>query len=161
MRKDPKYKEMMVISEQETELFAGDGVSFEMKFHIDLEQTDAGQLEIAFRCGKEGKTVCLLDFKKAEMHVDRNIADGWSRGRSRSVMDLKGKKELDVHVLSDQSSLEIFTDDYQNNHSNNIFAGNTQNRIRIRAYSGSAVLRDIETYGLELPAGTVGWEGSR
>ena len=44
------------------------------------------------------------------MSVDREKADGWSRGISRSVMYLKGKRELDVHILSDRSSLEIFTD---------------------------------------------------
>ncbi len=80
--------------------------------------------------------------------MDRNAADGWSKGVSRSVLYLQGKKELDVHILSDQSSLEIFTDQYQNNHSNNIFAKASQNQLRVRARGGNAVLRDIETYGL-------------
>ncbi len=39
------------------------------------------------------------------------------------------EKKLDVHILSDQSSLEIFVDRYQNNHSNNIYAGNAQNQL--------------------------------
>ena len=64
-------------------------------------------------------------------------------------MCLKGKKELDVHILSDQSSLEIFTDQYQNNHSNNIFATDAQNQIKIRAYGGNVVIKNMETYGLK------------
>ena len=64
-------------------------------------------------------------------------------------MQLKKKTELDVHILSDQSSIEIFADQYRNNHSNNIFAGNGQNRLKICAYGGSAVIRDIEAYGLK------------
>lgn len=140
---------MLVVAETETELTAGDGICFELKFKIDLEQTDADTLELDLRCGEGRKTVCLFDFKKAELSVDRNEADGWSRGISKSVMYLKGKKELDVHILSDQSSLEIFTDRYQANHSNNIFAGDKQNQIKLRAYGGSVILRGIEAYELK------------
>lgn len=149
IRENPKYKDELVVTEKETELTAGDGVCFELKLKIDLEKTDADKLELVLRCGEGKKTVCLFDFKNAEMSVDRNEADGWSRGISRSVMYLKGKKELDVHILSDQSSLEIFTDQYQNNHSNNIFAGDAQNQLMIRAYGGRAVIRKFESYGLK------------
>lgn len=149
MREDSKKKDVLAVTEKEKELTAGNGVCFELKLKIDLERTDANKLEIDLRCGEGRKTVCLFDFKKAEMSVDRNEADGWSKGISRSVMYLKGKKELDVHILSDQSSLEIFTDQYQNNHSNNIFAGDAQNQLKIRAYGGSVIIRDIETYGLK------------
>ena len=81
--------------------------------------------------------------------MDRNEADGWSRGISRSTMFLKGKKELDIHIFSDQSSLEIFTDRYQNNHSSNIFAGDAQNQLKICAYGGSVVIKDYEAYGMQ------------
>lgn len=149
MRTNPMRKDALVVTEQGTELTAGDGVCFELKMKIDLEKTDARELELELRCGGGRKTICRFDFKTAEMTVDRNEADGWSRGISRSVMYLKGKKDLDVHILSDRSSLEIFTDQYQNNHSNNVFAGDEQNQLRIRARGGSVSIRDIETYGLK------------
>ncbi|WP_077610286.1 glycoside hydrolase family 32 protein [Clostridium sp. Marseille-P2415] len=149
MREYSKQKDVLVVTEKETELAAGDGVCFELKFKIDLEKTDADKLEIDLRCGEGRKTVCLFDFKKAEMSVNRNEADGWSKGISRSVMYLKGKMELDVHILSDRSSVEIFTNQYQNNHSNNIFAGVAQNQLKIRACGGSVIIRDIEMYGLK------------
>ena len=150
LRENPIQKDVLVVTEKETELTAGDGVCFELKLKIDLAKTDADKLELDLRCGEGRKTVCLFDFKKAEMSVDRNEADGWSRGISRSVMCLKGKKELDVHILSDQSSVEIFTDQYQNNHSNNIFAGDGQNQLKLRAYGGSVTIRNVETYGLRM-----------
>lgn len=150
MRDNLERQDVLVVAETETELTAGDGICFELKFKIDLEQTDADTLELDLRCGEGRKTVCLFDFGKAEMSVDRNEADGWSRGVSKSVMYLKGKKELDVHVLSDQSSLEIFTDRYQTNHSNNIFATDKQNQIKLRAYGGGVILRDIEAYELKV-----------
>lgn len=149
IRENPKQKDELVVMEEETELTAGDGVCFELKLKIDLENTDADKLELVLRCGEGKKTVCMFDFKNAEMSVDRNEGDGWSMGISRSVMYLKGKKELDVHILSDQSSLEIFTDQYQNNHSNNIFAGDAKNQLKIRAYGGRVVIKKYESYGLK------------
>lgn len=149
IRENPKQKDELVVMEEETELTAGDGVCFELKLKIDLENTDADKLGLVLRCGEGKKTVCMFDFKNAEMSVDRNEGDGWSMGISRSVMYLKGKKELDVHILSDQSSLEIFTDQYQNNHSNNIFAGDAQNQLKIRAYGGRVVIKKYESYGLK------------
>lgn len=149
LRQGGQFWDNLVVTEDELELKAGDGVTFELKMKIDLEKTDADKLEFTLRCGEGKKTVCMFDFKKAEMTVNRNNADGWSKGISRSVMYLNNKKDLDVHILSDQSSLEIFTSEYQNNHSNNIFAGNFQNQLKVRAYGGSVAIKDIETYGLK------------
>lgn len=148
IRTDAYTKDCLIIQEEETELKAGDGVSFEIKLKVDLQNTDADKLEIGLRCGDGRKTVCTFDFKNAQMTVDRNNADGWSEGVSRSVMYLAGKKELDIHILSDQSSVEIFTDDYQNNHSLNVFAGNEQNQVKLRSFGGKVTITDIETYGL-------------
>lgn len=148
IRTDEKRLEQLVLGEEETEVKAGDGVSFEIKFRIDLENTDADALLLYLRCGDQRKTVCTFDFRNAELSVDRNNGDGWSVGVSHSTMYLKGKKELDVHIFSDQSSVEIFTDDYKNNHSNNVFAGNEQNRIKMCTRGGNVRLTDIETYGL-------------
>lgn len=148
IRTDENCLDQLVLGEEETEVKAGDGVSFEIKFRIDLENTDADALLLYLRCGDQRKTVCTFDLRNAELSVDRNNSDGWSVGVSHSTMYLKGKKELDVHIFSDQSSVEIFTDDYKNNHSNNVFAGNEQNRIKMCTRGGNVRLTDIETYGL-------------
>lgn len=148
IRERPEQISSLVVTEEEEELTAGDGVSFEMKFKIDLEESDADRMELILRCGEGKKTVCLFDFGKAELSVDRNEADGWGVGISRSVMFLKGKKELDVHILSDQSCLEIFTDCYQNSHSNNIFASDAQNQLKVCAHGGKVVIREYESWGL-------------
>lgn len=149
LRINPLFQDAITVTEEETELKAGDGVAFEIKMKIDLENTDADRLELDFRCGEGRKTVCLFDFKNAEMSVDRNESDGWSVGVSRSAMLLRGKKELDIHIFSDQSSLEIFTDQYQNNHSSNIFATDVQNQLKVRAYGGRVVIRAYESYGMK------------
>lgn len=50
----------------------------------------------------------------------------------------------------DRSSVEIFADQYSNNHSNNVFASDEQNQIFMSAYGGKAVISGLETYGLKL-----------
>ena len=136
------------VTEKPQQLKAGDGISFEMKFTLDLEETDADRVELKLRCGKEKESRCIFDLKNGELLVDRSCADGWSVGTSRSILKVS-EKSLDVHIFSDQSSLEIFTDQYRNNHSNNIFAGNDQDAISISAFGGRAVIRDYEAYGLQ------------
>ena len=142
------------MGEKEIELTAGDGIGYELKFKIDLLQTDAKRMELLLRCGKGRETVVVFDFARGELWVDRSNADGWSKGSSRSVLFLKGNTELDVHLFSDQSSLELFTDNYQNNHSNNIFALDEQNQLYVRACGGQAVIRKLEAYGLKNCFGT-------
>lgn len=149
LRFDPYVREQIIVNEQKQRLIAGNGVQFEMKFMINLEKTDAERLLIHFRSNGEEKVICEFDFKRAEITVDRNHADKWSIGSSRSPLYLKGKQILDVHVLSDQSSLEIFTDKYRNNHSNNIYAGNDQNQIIIQAYGGLAYIEAYKSYGIQ------------
>ncbi|MFR5583114.1 MAG: GH32 C-terminal domain-containing protein [[Clostridium] scindens] len=123
--REDAYREDALLLEpgKEYDLKAGDGVAYELKMKIDLEHTDASRIELMLRGDGQRRTRCVIDLKKAQISVDRSLADGWSKGVSRSPLFLKNKKKLDVHILSDQSSLELFTDDYRNNHSMNVFAG--------------------------------------
>lgn len=150
LRTDLNKKEYLEVSELETEIQAEKRECCEIKFILDLKETTADQVELKLRCGEGKRTVCLFDLKKGEMSVDRNHGDGWSRGVSRSVLNLNGKKELDVHVFVDRSSVEIFADQYSNNHSNNVFGTDAQNQTFLCAHGGKAIIRNMETYGLKL-----------
>ena len=37
---------------------------FELKLKIDLQRTNADELELDLRCGAERRTICLFHFKK-------------------------------------------------------------------------------------------------
>lgn len=150
LRRDPQFKDVLELQpDQEQSVTAGDGVAFELRFTLDLEHTDAEQVELSLRCGEGRRTVCTLDLKHSMMYVDRNNSDGWSRGVSKSPLFVRDKTLLDVHVFSDQSSLEIFTSDYTTNHSLNVFASDAQNGILLCARGGGARLLSLEGYGLE------------
>ena len=134
--------------EREFAVAAGDGVSFELRLTIDLARTSAASIDLLLRRGAGRQVVCTLDLEHAMVYVDRNAADGWSRGVSKSDLFLAGRKTLDVHVFSDRSSLEIFTSNYTNNHSLNVYAPQEQNGICLVARGGSASIPALESHAL-------------
>jgi beta-fructofuranosidase len=136
-------------TEETLEFHAGDGISAEMKFVLDLEKTTARRLEFIFRGNEEKGIVLTLDLSRDEMSLDRNQADGWSKGKTKSVLLTEGRKELDLHILLDMSSVEVFSCQYRINHSCNAFADETQNRNLLRVKGGKAYFKSIFTCGLK------------
>ena len=150
LRETPRnYGEMTVHDGEMTEIEAGDGVAYEWNMAVDLKKTTAEQIKLCLLCGEGRATVCTFDLNKAEMSVDKNNADGWSKGRSRSTLFLKGKDSLDIHVFADQSSVEVFADQYRISHSMNVYAPNSQDRNYIEAVGGQVEVTGMETYGLK------------
>lgn len=146
LRNNKNIQKEILIDEKYKELKAGNGISFEIKFKIDIENTNAEKIELNLRCNERNKTVCTFDLKKGELSVNRNSSDDWSLGISKSILNLKNQRFIDVHIFSDKSSIEIFTDNYKNNHSNNIFADSSQNKLYICSYGGKGVIINYESY---------------
>ena len=101
------------------------------------------------RSSEEKKTLVVFDFEKAEIRFDRSQADGWSKGIAKSPLNLLGKDYLDIHIFSDQSSVEMFSNHYQNNISCNIFAPETACGNYITAQGGELSIEIMETWDLE------------
>lgn len=131
------------------EIHAGDGVAYEMKMEIDLRETTAYSFKVLLRCSDDRATVITFDLKKSELAFDRNNSDGWSRGITRSNLILKDKNILDIHIFVDQSSIELFTDNYQTIHSGNVFGASNQDMNYIEPHNGSLVVRKLSTWGME------------
>lgn len=136
------------VGEEPTSIQVGDGVAYELSFDIDLTKTDASSLTLKLRQHDDHALTVTFDFTAAQLRVDRNNADGWSKGTSRSPLPLHGKERLDVVVLSDQSSVEIFVDGGRIVHSMNVFAGNDHNGISFASSEGGASIRDLIGHGL-------------
>lgn len=124
--------------------------AFEIKLQIDLEKTTAAQVELELRSDGQKKTVITLDLEKAELRFDRNHADDWGKGTARSPLNLLGKKKYDIHIYSDTSSIEVFSNGYQNNISCNVFADVEQNQNYVRPVGGEVYFDVIETWGLQV-----------
>lgn len=148
LRTSKSSTESMLISTKQ-EIALKDGVFFEMKFSINLVESNASRFEIRLRAHANKSLKYIFDLKKAELIVDRNEVDDWSKGVSKSVLFLKDKEKLDIHIYSDNSSVEIFTDNYTNNHSTNIYATKEQNRVYFDTLNGSIKIENLEIYTLK------------
>lgn len=137
------------VQREPVDISGGDGVAFESRMVLDLEQTDADKVIMELRSDGLQKTIVILDLKKGQLTVNRNMADDWGTGVTRSNLILKGKSTLDIHIFSDQSSIEIFSSNYQMNHSCNIFAPDSQCQNTVYAEGGTAVFACMESFGMD------------
>ena len=126
---------------------AGDGVAFELDFSIDLDATVADSVVLSLRQANDEAVVLTFDLRRAKLSLNRDHADGWSRGESHSPLPLSGRS-LDVLILGDRDSLEVFVDGGRIVQSMNVFSDECHCGITVRAVEGEAVLRDIRGYGL-------------
>ncbi|KFI75050.1 glycoside hydrolase family 32 protein [Bifidobacterium mongoliense] len=151
LRTSPRKEAEISIAQGDFRSFpVGDGVAFELKFDIDLRASNADTFTVVLRKGAEEHTDCTIDLRRAEVRIDRNHADHWSRGISRSALRLKNKEHIDVDIFSDQSSLEVFVDGGSVVHSLNVFASSSDNGLGFQCNGGNVQLNDIEGYGLNM-----------
>lgn len=148
LRYDGLESQNITVSGGIYEIKAGDGVAYEIKMQIDLAKTTAGSFELLLRCSDSKLSRISFNLKTPEMTFDRNHSDGWSKGISKCPLILKNQEVLDIHVFADQSSIEIFTDNYQTVHSCNVFAGNEENNNYILANDGTLVIKSLKTWGM-------------
>lgn len=127
----------------------GRGNAIELEFTIDLTNTSAGQVCVRLRC-KEGRAAkACFDLANACLWVDRNNADGWSKGVCRSPMPLKGKATLKVRIFVDMDSIEIFADEGRVCLSLNVFAPPDQDGVEMIAQGGAARIEHMRLWMLE------------
>lgn len=137
-----------MITQEELLIPTADGNVFEMILTIDLKQTTTSQFTIKLRCDNELLTVVKFDLKNQMLFINRDKSDNWSNGTSKSPLLLQNKDELIVHLFVDQSSIELFTDDYKTTHSLNVFAKKNQNKNYLSVEKGSLAVTNLVTWSL-------------
>lgn len=137
-----------MITQEELLIPTADGNVFEMILTIDLKQTTTSQFTIKLRCDNELLTVVKFDLKNQMLFINRDKSDNWSNGTSKSPLLLQNKDELIVHLFVDQSSIELFTDDYKTIHSLNVFAKKNQNKNYLSVEKGSLAVTNLVTWSL-------------
>ncbi|MBQ0078853.1 MAG: glycoside hydrolase family 32 protein [Eubacterium sp.] len=125
------------------------GFCYEMKLTVDLKATDADSFSFLLRQSGDNKTVITYDLKNYEIRFDVNNADGWSKGVARGPLNIMGKDELDIDILSDRSSVEIFNDNYTTNLSCNVYTKVNDEVNAITACGGSVVIKEACSWNLE------------
>lgn len=69
-------------------------MAYELSFDIDLTKTDASSLTLKLRQHDDHALTVTFDFTAAQLRVDRNNADGWSKGTSCSPSRFTGRNGL-------------------------------------------------------------------
>lgn len=149
IRKSPKtLQEKTIVGNDELLIPTENGNCFELKMSVDLVNSTADFFELKLRSADRLATVATFDLKKQILMVCRDNSDDWSRGTTKSNLLLKDKATLKIHLFVDQSSIEIFTDDYKTSHSLNIFASADQAKNYVSITEGMLVINELDTWEL-------------
>ena len=125
------------------------GCVFELKMKVDLQKTTASQLILKLRSVKEKYTEIVFDLAKSEIRFDRSHADDWSAGVAKCPLNLLGRDTLDIHVYSDKSSVELFSNGYRNNLSCNIYNADENHENYLIAKDGNIAVTELKTWKLK------------
>ena len=140
-------KEILLEDGREEEIC--DGSIYELKLRVNLKNTTAKKIILKLRVSDQKRTEIVFDLKKAEICFDRNHADDWSKGIARGPLNLMNKDCLDIHIYSDKISVELFSNEYQNNFSCNIYNVEEGQKNYIVAEGGVAEIDTLEKWDLE------------
>ncbi len=122
---------------------------YELKLTIDLENTSARLCILRLRGNKDYYTDVVLDFENMELTVDRNHSDGWSSDISRSIFYPVNKEKIDIHIFMDQSSVEVFANEYTNVHTCCIYPENNQMSNRVISSGGTVFIKGMKMWSLK------------
>lgn len=151
LRRDAAEQRGVLLFDGEAEpLRLGDGVHFDMHMELNLKASDADSVVLTVRASETRKTTVTLDLSRGLFLVDRGQSDGWSEGCTSEPVALSGREMIDIRVVSDTSSLEVFLDGGRSVHSLNVFPDEACVDASIEAFGGTAVLGRLCTYGLEM-----------
>ena len=125
-----------------------------MVIDLDLCKTDSKTINFILRADARHETLIKLDLESCKITFDRSHSDDWSKGVCHTVLRNAGKKNLQIRIFSDTSSLEIYTDGnsetgYKTVMSGNIFPDKACTKIFIEATDGNAYFDKIETFEIE------------
>ena len=148
LRRDVQSEETCIV-EDKNSFSLKDGAVYELKMKINLKETTAKVIRMDLRCSGERKTVIKFDLNKGEISFDRNQSDGWSKGIAKSPINLMRKDILDIHIFSDQSSIELFSNDYKNNISCDVFTDDEEQKNSILAEGGRIYFEELKFWELE------------
>ena len=149
IRKEKEKIERLKLSEGEKQKIV-EGSHFESIIKFDLNKTTAKIVVLCLRASGDNVTKVMYDISKGEVYFIKDNSDNWSKGVAKAPLNLVGKEELEIRIISDRISLEIFSNEYQTNLSCNVYTTNKLEKNYIITECGEAVIKSIETYKLEI-----------
>jgi len=149
IRQNKCSRDNFMVAGDKVEIPTENGIAFELLIRIDLRGSTADSFALILRSDGTHQTMVSFDLKKQIMSVDRNVSDGWSSGKTKSPLIMADQNEMKVHAYIDQSSIEVFTDDYKTSHSCNVFAEDGQNMNYLIARGGEIKVKHMAAWAME------------
>lgn len=132
-------------------------------------QPDAGPIELAVELeiphaltrvelsllADDGRHAVSLTYRPNDevLSLDRNGADGWSEGVATARVELQPGGLLDLRVVLDSTSIELFAGAYDTAMSATVYMPRLPTRLALTAVGGGVVVRRLQAWPL---AGTEG-----
>lgn len=133
---------------EETPFLLPDACIYELTLTINLAETSAQCCILRLCMDNRYHTDVIVDFRNQELQVNRNHSDEQSKGISRSDLYLQDKTTLDLHIYTDQCSVEVFANEYQNVHTCRRYSDDGKSGNQIMAVDGKVVIEDIRMWSL-------------
>lgn len=137
-----------VCSDEGMDLNIGNGVHYELNIDIDLSKTTSNEFSIELRKSKEKETKITFDLKNKKMIFNRDNSDEYSKGIKICDLDVEGNI-LSFKILSDTSSIEIYTNDYTTVLTSNIYPSSEETNIKMTSKDKDVYVSRFEGYALE------------
>ncbi|NNF63741.1 MAG: glycoside hydrolase family 32 protein [Acidimicrobiia bacterium] len=128
------------------------GVALDIDATVNLDRSTASELRISVRIGEDESTDIVLDLAESTLSVDRFrsgrhlIHRSYAGSRLVSVGEKQGM--LDIRVLVDATSLEVFAGHGLVAITEQIFPSASSDGVAIEAVDGVVVLTSLEISGL-------------
>lgn len=139
------------------------GIALDIVATVDLDRSDAEELCLAVRVGDDESTDVVLDLPGATISIDRSrggaheIHRWYEEPRTASL----GRRDglLEVRILVDTTSIELFADRGLVVITEQIFPSANSRGCSLRAIAGTVHIESLEVYAIE-PAGSSEESGS-
>ena len=105
--------------------------------------------EFGFELRKSDKKATKIMFNITDKKItfDRNNSDDYSKGIKTCDLELDSNI-LSIKILSDTSSLEIYTNNYKTVLTSNIYPSENENKIEMIATDGEVYISTFKGYSL-------------
>lgn len=137
-----------ICSKEGIDINVGNGIHYELNIDIDLSKTTSNKFEIELRKSNEKETKIEFDLKNKKLIFNRENSDEYSKGIRICDLDIKCDI-LSFRILSDTSSIEIYTNDYTTVLTSNIYPSDKETGIKMTSNGGDVYISKFEGYALE------------
>jgi beta-fructofuranosidase len=119
-----------------------------LTLHLSTSGNTAPKVTLRLQHDVQHYVLLVVDFGRRDITVDRKTSDGWSTGTMHTVLKSSVVGELDVDIIFDTSSLEIFTQGHRTNFSFNVFGGGPW-KVSVASDTSSIQIRDISAWNYQ------------